>query len=252
MTLSWACRRQLIYGGTAALVLMLLFGSPFLSHTIRRPLCTDGRQDGAETGVDCGGACSRLCTGAAIEPRVLWQRVFNEGGGVASALLYGENPNKDAGAFDARYYTKTYDSDGVLVAEKETTTAITPGGVFAVFAPNLFVGARVPARADFEPRPGTEWRRDAPPASAVRVRNIRLSLIPLPRVEAIAANTTDISLDAVFTTILYDETGNAIGASQTTAKLPSRASASLVFAWRAPFVTTPVRAEILFGARAVR
>lgn len=231
---------------------LLLFGASFLPRTIRGPSCTDGKQNGGETGVDCGSSCTRLCVGEAAEPRVVWQRVFNEGGGVASALLYGENLNKNAGAFDARYYTKVYDSDGVLVAEKEAVAAIALGGAFAVFAPNLFIGARVPARADFEPRPGTEWRRDAPPASAVRVRDIRLSLIPLPRVEAIAANTADISLDAVFTTILYDETGNAIGASQTTAKLPSRASTPLVFAWRAPFITTPVRAEILFGARAVR
>lgn len=249
MFLSWARRRQFIYGGGAALALLLLFGIPFLPRTIRGPVCTDGRQNGRETGVDCGGGCTLLCRGEAMEPRVVWQRVFNEGGGVASALLYGENLNTDAGVFDARYYVKVYDAAGVLVAERETTAAIAPDGAFAVFAPNLFVGERTATRAVFEARPGTLWRRDAPPRSALRVSGIQLSLLPLPRVEAVAANTTDYSLEGVFTAILYDATGNALGASQTVVALSPQGSMPLTFVWRTPFAETPVRAEIIAAVR---
>lgn len=253
MFLSWARRRQFIYGGGVALALLLFFGIPFLPRSIRSPVCTDGRQNGNETGVDCGGppvdGCPFLCRGEEQEPRIVWQRVFNEGGGVASALLYGENLNTDAGVFDARYYVKVYDFDGVLVAEKEATTAIAPGGAFAAFVPNLFVGERTATRAVFEARPGALWRRDAPPRSALRVSGIQSSLLPMPRVEAVAANMTDSPLDGVFTAILYGASGNALGASQTVVELSPRGSMPLVFVWRTPFGETPVRAEIISAVR---
>lgn len=251
MALSWARRQQFIYGGGTALLLLLIFATPFLPRTIRGPVCTDERQNGSETGVDCGGACPRLCRGEAVEPRALWQKVFNQDGGVTSALLYGENLNMDAGAFDARYYVKVYDAVGILVAEKEASAAIAPGGAFAVFAPNLFVGERVATRAVFEARPGTAWRRDMPPRSALRVQDTRWSLLPLPRIEVTAINTTDALLSGTFIAIFYNASGNAVGASQTVAELPPRGSAPLVFSWRAPFREMPVRAEIISAVRAV-
>ena len=176
---------------------------------------------------------------------MLWQRVFNEGGGVGSALLYGENPNKGAGVFSASYYVKAYDSRGVLVAEKEAVGAIQQNGAFAVFAPNLFIGERVPVNAVFERRVPLLWRRDVPAAEALQVQHIRLSLAPLTRVDAELVNTLRDELEVRAVAILYDEVGNAVGASQTTLTLAGEARAPLAFVWRAPFPRPPVRAAII-------
>lgn len=251
--LSWARKRQLIYGGIVALFFALALGSPFLSRTIRGSSCTDGRKNGTETGVDCGGACALLCPNTAAEPRTIWQRVFTEGGGIASAVLYAENQNKNAGAFDAPYQVKVYDSFGLLVAEKRVTAMISPNGNFAVFAPNLFVGERVPVRASFELTSPIVWRSDLLPQSATRVERLQFSLTPQPRVEADILNTTENPLGAVAVAILYDADGNAVGASQTVVEsVGAGASMPISFSWRAPFTNSPVRAEILMAARAVR
>lgn len=251
--LSWAKKRQLIYGGIVALFFALALGAPTLSHTIRGASCSDGRQNGSETGVDCGGGCALLCPNTAAEPRTIWQRVFSEGGGIASAVLYAENPNKTAGAFDAPYQVKVYDSFGLLVAEKRVMAMIPPNGTFAVFAPNLFVGERAPVRASFERTAPIVWRRDVLPLDAVRVERLQFSLIPQSRVEAEIINTTKNPLGAIAVAILYDASGNAVGASQTVAERVSvGASAPISFVWRAPFVIPPVRAEVLTAARAVR
>lgn len=251
--LSWAKKRQLIYGGIVALFFVLVFAAPILSRTILGASCTDGRQNGSETGVDCGGACALLCPNTASEPRTIWQRVFMEGGGIASAVLYAENQNKNAGAFDAPYQVKVYDSFGLLVAEKRVTALISPNGAFAVFAPNLFVGERVPVRASFERTAPIVWRRDVLPQNAVRVERLQFSLIPQPRVEAGIINTTKNPLGAIAVVILYDADGNAVGASQTVAeRVGAGASAPISFVWRAPFANPPVRAEVLTAARAVR
>ncbi len=251
--LSWARKRQLAYGGIAALFFVLVFGAPILSRTIRGSSCADGRQNGSETGTDCGGACVLLCPNTAAEPRTIWQRVFPEGGGIASAVLYAENQNKSASAFDAPYQVKVYDSFGLLVAEKRVTAMIPTNGTFAVFAPNLFVGERVPVRASFERTAPIVWRRDVLPLDAVRVARLQFSLTPQPRVEAEIINTTKNSLSALAVAILYDASGNAVGASQTIMEhIGAGASALISFVWRAPFADSPVRAEVLTAARAVR
>lgn len=248
--LSWAKKRQLIYGGIVALFFALALGAPILSRTIRGSSCTDGRQNGSETGTDCGGACALLCPNTAAEPRTIWQRVFNESGGIASAVLYAENPNKSAGAFDAPYQVKVYDSFGLLVAEKRVMAMIPPNGTFAVFAPNLFVGERVPVRASFERTAPIVWRSDVLPLDAVRVEHLQFSLVPQPRVDAEVATALKSFVSAIAVAILYDADGNAVGASQTVAeRVGVSASAPISFVWRAPFANPPVRAEVLTAAR---
>ncbi len=251
--LSWAKKRQLFYGAAAIFLLVLIFAVPLLSRTIRGSSCIDGSQNGSETGVDCGGTCALLCPDVAREPRALWQRVFLEGGGIASAVLYAENQNEYAGAFDAPYQVKVYDSSGLLVAERRVTAMIPPGGTFAVFAPNLFVGERVPVRASFERTARIVWRRDMLPVNAVRAENAELSLTPQTRVDATVVNTTKSPSRAVAVALLYDASGNAVGASQTVVDdLPAGASFPVSFVWRAPVAPTPVRAEIVTAARAAR
>jgi hypothetical protein len=247
---SWAVRRQLFYGGGILVFLLLVFGTPFLSRTLSGPLCTDGQKNGQEIGIDCGGACARLCVGTVQEPRVLWERAFNEGGGVGSALLYGENPNA-AGVFSAPFYVKLYDSAGVLVAEKETVGSIVPGSTFAIFAPNLFVGARIPVRAVFEPRVAFEWRRDVPAVSVLAAHSVGFSLVPQPRVEAVIENRGAFRVGARAVAILFDRAGNALGASETIAEVPARSSVPTSFVWRVPFAVAPVRAEVLVASYAL-
>jgi len=244
--LSWARKRQLIYGGIVALFFVLIIGIPFLLRTIRGPSCFDKKQNGEETGADCGGACALLCPNTAGEPRTIWQRVFPEGGGIASAVLYAENPNKNAGAFDTPYQVKVYDSAGLLVAEKRITVVVPTNGAFAVFAPNLFVGERVPVRASFERTAPISWRRDVLPYDVMRAQNIRLSLVPQARVDAEIVTESKEFVNGAAVAILYDADGNAVGASKTTADLVGAQSPVPVsFVWRAPFARTPVRAEIL-------
>ena len=244
--LSWARKRQLIYGGIVALFFVLIIGIPFLLRTISGPSCFDGKQNGTEIGADCGGACALLCPNTAGEPRTVWQRVFPEGGGIASAVLYAENPNKNAGAFDAPYQVKVDDSAGLLVAEKRITTVIPPNGAFAVFAPNLFVGERVPVRASFERTASISWRHDVSSSDTLRAQNIRLSLTPQARVDAEIVTESKEFVNGAAVAILYDADGNAVGASKTTVDLVSAQSpVSISFVWRAPLPRTPVRAEIL-------
>lgn len=60
MTLmTWALKRQIFYIGILLLVIFI-FGFLLISSSLNRtPSCTDGRKNGDETGVDCGGGDAR-------------------------------------------------------------------------------------------------------------------------------------------------------------------------------------------------
>ena len=64
------------------------------------PTCSDGVQNGDEEGVDCGGACDRVCSFQAVDPIVLWERFFEVGPGVYNTVALIENPNVNTIARD--------------------------------------------------------------------------------------------------------------------------------------------------------
>ena len=57
------------------------------------PTCTDGKQNGDELGVDCGGGCVDFCSNQITMPTVLWSRAFPVTTNVYNATAYIENKN---------------------------------------------------------------------------------------------------------------------------------------------------------------
>src|ERR1700722_5783343 len=104
MALPWRLRRWALYGGSAAFVVLLIalwfiwrlfFSTP--------PSCFDGKQNGGETGIDCGGPCALLCASQAYAPIVLWARAFPTSQQRHPAGVYVENNNAGAGARQVHY-----------------------------------------------------------------------------------------------------------------------------------------------------
>src|SRR3989344_3779712 len=112
---SWATKRRFMYGGGVILVLTLVVGIVFWSIVYSAPTCSDGVRNGEEKGVDCGGACQRICTSDALNPIVLWSKVFNISGDVYSLVAYVENPNINSKNRRAKYQFKVYDTDNKLI-----------------------------------------------------------------------------------------------------------------------------------------
>ena len=73
------------------------------------PTCFDGKRNGNEIGIDCGGSCELLCELQIIEPLVHWTRYFEVVPGVYNVLAYLENPNVTDGADRVDYIFKLFD-----------------------------------------------------------------------------------------------------------------------------------------------
>ncbi len=247
--MSWASRRRTTYLFGIVIFFAAVIGAPLAYWYFSiPPTCTDGIKNQGETAADKGGPCFVLDERALQPHALLWARSFRVRDGSYNAVAYIQNPNKDAGVRAARYHFGLYDSQNVLVAEREGTMYILPGGTTPVLEARIDAGNRVVARTYFEFTAPFTWERMKNNALAISVSNKEISnILEAPRLSALARNNsvagqTDIS----FVAVIFDAAGNAFAASATSLqRLDAGETAPVVFTWPDPFAIQPGRIDII-------
>ena len=240
MALSWSGRRKALYtsvGGVIALMLALFVYTALFTAP---PLCTDGKQNGTEQGVDCGGGCARVCEAAARAPVVLWARSFEQAPQNYTAAAYIQNNNVGSGARQVAYTFQLFDSDNKLVVDRTGTTDLPPVSVIPVIEPGINVGNRVVTRTLFSFATQPVWvRAGALPKLSVSEQQLSEDG---SRLSAVVSNGDFKDARTTVAAVLFDKDGVARAASKSTVVVPARGSVPVVFTWNAtPGVT---RAEI--------
>ena len=248
--MSWAQRMKTMYTLGFLTVLLIIFSIIASVFLIKKPTCFDGKQNGGETGIDCGGSCQMLCRAEYANPVVLWgprwSKVTNSGN--YNFLTYAQNPNIGAGAYNVPYSFKVYDKNDVLLYQKTGKTYIPPNNNFVIFDDNINLNDKVPVRTKFEFLSGFAWvkitnleagitavsknliNEDTQPKLLVTLKNTTLK--PIPNIESIA--------------ILYDENNNAIAFSKTKIDvLDSDGSTDIVFTWPEKFKSKIFKIDIV-------
>lgn len=237
---TWASKRKLRYVLALCSVLFVISFLLFYAVYHTPPTCLDGKKNGDERGVDCGGNCPILCSADVLSPLILWERAFKVTKEVYNLVAYVENPNLFATVTRAPYLFRIYDTDNILIAERTGGTFIPPKKKFAIFEPGIVVGERVPTRVTFEFTGNLTWEKAVPNENPLSVRSSVLSREKeKPRIDADLVNN---SLQAISNieavAIVFDGEGVAIGASRTFVDyLPKGESASLIYTWPEPFET---------------
>lgn len=247
--MSWSGRRQFFYSlGFLIFALGILFFA--LSPIIfREPSCTDGKQNGSELGVDCGGSCQKYCPAQIADPIILWSRSFPVSGSVYNLIAYIENQNVGAAVYDVAYEFRVYDKEGKFIGRREGRTFIPPNQRFAIFEPHFDVGASIPQKVTFEFMGQIVWLKKDPITSKLPIRIDRINYSTSsgsPRLSARVRNDSIFQSPAfdVFA-ILYDSTKNAIGASKTHLDGVARnGSMPVVFTWPKNFEEEPTTKDI--------
>ncbi len=235
----WATRRKLIYISIAIIVLLVIVIIPSVFVLHKTPTCSDGIQNGDETGVDCGGSCQYLCSTEAVDPTVLWSRSFKVTDGIYSAVAYVENQNINSETW-APYTFKLFDSQNNVIGERSGTTYIQKNKVVAVFEPNISTGGKVPARVSFEFSKKLEWHRNAAtPPDLVITQKVLSGEKDKPRIDAVVENKSlETAENVELVAIVYDNKENAIAASRTFVdSLGKDQDANVTFTWPQPFAT---------------
>lgn len=250
--MTWASRRQLQYfSGLVVFVGLIIFA--FLYPIIfQKPTCFDSKQNGTETGVDCGGTCSLMCKEDIINPVVVWSRAFLVTGNNFNLVAFIENRNKDSAVAEASYEFRIYDTNNILLGTRTGKTFIPPNQQFAIFEPRFSSGQSVIKTVTFEFLNPLIWVKK-PPILQTSQQSINVSNIVFdnnkdtPNLTALVNNNSvrDIpEFDAI--AILYDANHNAINASKTHKdKLLNSTSVPIVFTWPELLPSEPVTKDIM-------
>jgi hypothetical protein len=251
MGMTWGSKRQLIYAsivGTVLLGIGLWIGYPYFQN---EATCFDGKQNGNETGADCGGSCKLACTFEVDQISLLWARSFRVDDGRYNAVAYLENQNPNTAVYKVKYRFRFADKNNVYIGSREGETFIPSAGRFAIFEPMLGIGYSVPVYTTFEFLEQPVWEKvakDKIDQLKVLISDINLeNADTFPRLSASMENTSLFSIpDITAIAILYDEWGNAINVSQTYfEQLGPEQRVKLNFTWAEPFEREVIRTEIL-------
>ncbi len=249
MSKRWANKMRTIYI-TGFVLLVTLLAAPSIYKALNPPLtCFDGIQNQGETAPDLGGPCHYL-NPADLKPlNNQWARSFMVVPGLYSSVAYIENPNPNGGIRNMHYIFKLYDERNILVAERLGQTFIPPGKVVPIFEGNMQVGGRVPKRTTFQIIDTLTWETMGSQLSAeVHIANkVMKEANGSPRLTAEVQNRGVYTLyNLVVVATLFDEAGNAIGASRTIIEsLPADSTKQVVFTWPKAFKTFIARTDIV-------
>jgi hypothetical protein len=249
--MDWSTRRKIFYGGIMAVFLLFVFILIFNTYFNKKPTCFDGKQNGEETGVDCGGSCQKICTFQVDQVSVLWRRAFKVASGRYNAIAYLENKNINALVQRVNYRFRFADKDNVFIASREGTAYIPPTGKFAIFEPAVGVGGSDIVYTTFEFIQVPIWQQ----APEDKLKEIRINTSEYlledqnttPRLTAKIKNNSLFKIPNIsVVAILYDDLGNAIDSSRTFVDMLDREEEEvLIFTWQERFKENVSNIEII-------
>ncbi len=245
---SWATKRKYGYFFALVILVLLFVGVPAFYLLYTPPTCFDGKQNGEERGVDCGGACVKLCLADFASPRVLWSYSMKIVPGVYNALAYVQNPNQSVQAGSVSYQFKMYDFEGILVAQRSGSAYIPAGQRLAIFEGGIQTGVRVPTKTTFEFTSEPDWRAGTA-FTSMKTLSIDLATGTSPRAEARvqneSANMTFSNVNVYI--VLYNKDDNRVAFSKTViSQIGPTETQTLYFTWPEAFAEDIVRSEVLF------
>jgi hypothetical protein len=234
----WSTKRRFMYGGSFVLIAVLVVGGIFWKLIYRAPTCSDGKKNGDEKGIDCGGSCKNLCTSDALTPIVLWSKIFNISGDVYSAVAYVQNPNINSKNPKATYTFKIYGANNSVIVTKEGEVSIPKNKKFAVFETGIIIKGNKPKSAGFEFKSFSPWEKEVGQEEGISVEYGTLTgTSTTPKLNGAISNDSLQNISKIeITAFILDNNENVIGASRTFVdNLLKGTSQDFVFTWQKPF-----------------
>lgn len=229
----WAFRRRIEYGvGFFATLLFISGGSYALFHEDTYS-CFDGLQNGEERGVDCGGACVRICALDTIPPKILWANSFEIVPGQYNTVAYVENLNEIAATRQLKYTLELYDGN-TLVTTRTGATILPPNSIYPIFEGRIITDGREITETKLILEPVEVWQPANLGREQFRTSGINLTGADAqPRLDVSIENTELTSAGRVeIVATLFNESGAPLTASQTYVDdISPRSSKDIVFTW---------------------
>ena len=237
----WSAKRKRIIFLIIFVAVVILVGVPLFFFLYKTPTCFDGKQNGDETGIDCGGSCQLLCS---VESLPIIQKgdpqVLNVADNVYEVVALFENPNVSAEIYRVGYTIKLYSAlSPAPVKTIEGETFIPKNTTFAIFEGPFMMEEEVPVKAIFNwQEKDLVWQKNDTALPKISIRSKDLTKTEsTPRLELRVSNDAlETIYNVEFIVLLSDPEGNIFAASRTF--LDSLSPSNLtptVFTWPTAF-----------------
>lgn len=250
--MTWSHKRQLFYLSIFLLIILAVASFFVLPKILKTPTCSDGKQNGMEIGIDCGGGCELVCKSDVRPLNVLWSRSFPVSKEIYNAVAYVENPNPDSGVQTLNYEFRLYDENNVFITLRQGKTFLGPNGSYVVLESGVNVGSRIPKRTSFSIIDNQiSWRAvDKEMLSKAILRTSGETIDESSgtlRVEAELINDSLYELNNVIVTaFVFDKEDTVIAVSKTSRDMVSSGSSShIIFTWSQSFSGKAVRVVLM-------
>ena len=229
----------MVYFWSVVLTLTAVSFGIFWKYWYKAPTCFDGLPNGDETGIDCGGSCSLVCSAQAQAPIMRSDpRIFKVVDSMYSAVAFIENHNINFEAPRVPYKFKIYDDNNKLLYERSGMTVLPKNKTIAIFEGNILIPRGEPKKAEIELPQNIVWIKNETEEPEIEIKNSPLLReVDAPRIEASVGNLSIIDLKNIeLVAVVYDSRDNAIAASRTFINfLKKNEKTDIFFTWPKPF-----------------
>lgn len=234
--MTWAAKRRLKYLSGLFLFIILILFWIFYPVIFVDPTCNDGKKNGKETGIDCGGECTLMCNNETYNPVVLWSRAFNITDDAYNLVAYVENSNINSALKSISYEFRIYDENNNIIGTKTGSTFLPSNGKFFIFGPRFDSGGSNVKNVVFDFTSEFVWYKNYSTINKLPIYVNNISFESDFNSSVLKATINNDSIYNIYDfdviAILYDIDGNAINASKTFKdKLLKASKSELVFTW---------------------
>lgn len=238
--MQWSNQKQFNYGSVFFIILVVLFAVPIYFYFLNNPeTCSDGKLNQTETGIDCGGVCTRACTVDVIEnPIVLWSRAFPIVNGKYNLVAYLQNPNINHVSEPFNYIFNAFDEFNVLIESRTGIVNAPYDKNFVAFEQVFDAGKRKINKVTFEITSKIAWTKVVEQKPKFGIYSNEVVIIGgTPTLTSVITNKTAQAYRNFYVVaIIYDVEGNAMAVSRTLVdELPASGRTTILFTW--PYLT---------------
>ncbi|MBX4200484.1 hypothetical protein KW790_03470 [Candidatus Parcubacteria bacterium] len=246
---SWASRRKFYISLVVTFFLTAFLGFPVYFFLHRTPTCLDNKQNGLETGIDCGGSCQKVCKSEALPILMKGDpRVFKLSNTTYAVALEVENPNTNSEIFRAGYTLRIYEKDNPTPLKIiEDSTFVPANSQFAIYFGPLSFSSSTPSRATFEWMENEfNWQKTDNTQMPLTVQDKNLNASSTTKLSASLYNPSSKTFSNIeLVALISDTDGNISTASKTFVdSISPNSEVPVVFTWPSELGST-TQVEIL-------
>lgn len=244
--MDWATRRKFLYS-ISLLVFCSISSLYFLKDYIfKSPTCFDGKRNGYEIGVDCGGTCSLKCVQEVTPLTSLWAQSIMTSSSTYDLVGMVSNKNIDNASRYLDYTFTVFGDAGSVLAVFNGRTSAPIDGDFPITMQNVHIsGAPVSTLLELHDQPHYSVPA-RPSVPTLNITGIRYEGGNVTRVYAIVKNTKQVVLNTIpVKVILFDINDNAYAIGDTIIPhLDKEGVEDISFVWPYGFKNNPTKIRI--------